>query len=462
MARKSVGEYLADLRQLVEVDIWRINLYRSNRPKYLVLRNVKIVLIAMKGFIQDRVAIKSSALTYFSLLSIVPVLAIAFAIAKGFNLEAYLERQLKELFKSNEAVFETSMDFAERMLDTTSGGLIAGISVVFLLYTVINLLTNIEDIFNDIFEIKKGRSLERKFTDYLSIVIAGPILIILSSSVNIFIVSQIKNLTESFEIINTIKPLIHFLINLIPYVLFWVLFTLLYLVMPNTRVKVGAAMKAAVLAAVIYTITQWGYITFQVGVSRYNAIYGSFAALPLFLIWLQLSWMIVLLGAEFAFALQHVNTWEYDNERLRMSQSLKKRMALMLVYHLVHNFEDGNTAYTADELSKKIQAPLRYVMQVLRELTEVGVVSQVIISGKEDPGYQPGMDTSLLTVQYVINKLIDSGLGNVHLKESAEREKIEQCLSVIDADKIRSRGNMLLKDIRIAQPIEEEEENLVS
>ena len=299
-------------------------------------------------------------------------------------------------------------------------------------------------------EIKKGRSLERKFTDYLSIVIAGPILIILSSSVNVFIKTQLENLTETIAIIASVKPYILFLLNLVPYLLFWLLFTLLYLVMPNTKVKIFLAMKAAVLSAVIYTITQWGYLELQIGVSRYNAIYGSFAVLPLFLIWLQLSWMIILLGAEFAFALQNVNTWEYQSEKLRISQSLKKRMALLIVYHLVKNFEGENKPYTAFEISQKLQAPLRYVMQVLKELTEVGIVSEVNISEKEECGYQPGIDSNLLTVQYVINKLIDSGLKSVHLIQSEERDEIEKCLEIIDADKLKSQGNILLKDIQPA------------
>ncbi len=441
---KKLSGYFRDLKQLIEVDIWRVNLNRDN-PKFLLLRNLKIALIAVKGFIIDNCAIKSSALTYFSLLSIVPVLAIAFAIAKGFGLQKYLQGQLNQLFQGQEEILQQTTEFANRMLDTTNSGLIAGISVIFLLYTVINLLTNIEDIFNDIWEIKKGRSLERKFTDYLSIVIAGPILIILSSSINVFIQTMVENYTQSIEILQSVKPFIVFLIGLTPYVLFWLLFTLLYMVMPNTRVKVVPAVKAAFFAAVIYTITQWGYLEFQIGVSRYNAIYGSFAALPLFLIWLQLSWMIVLFGAEVAFALQNVNTWEYDSEKLRISQSMKKRMALLIVYHLVKNFENGEPPYTAPVLSDKIQAPLRYVNQVLKELVEVGLVSEVL--GQDESAYQPGIDSSKLTVQFVINKLIDSGLKDVHLVNSEERVQIEQCLAIIDADKLKSEGNMLLKDI---------------
>lgn len=442
---KKIVKRFHDLKQLIEVDIWRVNLNRKSF-KFLLLRNLKVTIIAVKGFFNDSCGIKSSALTYFSLLSIVPVLAIAFAISKGFGLQEYLDGQLEQLFQGQKEILEQTTEFANRMLDTTNSGLIAGISILFLLYAVISLLTNIEDIFNDIWEIKRGRSIERKFTDYLSIIIAGPILLIFSSSLNVFIRTAVESYTDSFEILKSVKPFILVLFKLTPYVLFWLLFTLLYMVLPNTRIKFGPALKAALLAAVIYTVTQWGYLEFQIGVSRYNAIYGSFAALPLFLIWLQISWMIVLFGAEVAFALQNVNTWEYDSDKLRISQNMKKRMALLVVYHLVKNFEKGEAPLDSDSLADRIQAPLRYVNQVLKELTEVGVVSEVITKSDE-PAYQPGTDSSNLTVQFVINKLIDSGLKDVHLVNSEERTQIEKCLQLIDSDKLKSKGNMLLKDL---------------
>ncbi len=444
---KKIFVSLVRLKQFIEVDIWRIALKKYSKPKYLLYKNFKVLLIAVKSFIIDDCAIKSSALTYFSLLSIVPVLAIAFAIAKGFRLESYLESQLQQLFAGQGEILQTSTEFAQKMLDTANGGLIAVISTVFLLYTVINLLTNVESIFNDVWEVKKGRSIERKLTDYLSIMIAGPILIILSSSLNVFITTQLQYYAQELGILGYAKPVIRFLIGLIPFFLFWLLFTLMYVIMPNTNVRVKPAIKSAAFAAIAYTITQWGYFEFQIGVSRYNAIYGSLAALPLFLIWLQISWMVVLFGAELTFAQQNVNTWEYNPEKLKMSQSFKKKMALIITSILVKRFEEVKTPLTALQISESIESPLRYVNQVLRELVDAKVLSEVLSKGKDEIGYQPAIDTNKLTIQYVINRISDLGLNNVHMMDSADRRRLESSLSLINDDKLISKGNLLLKDL---------------
>ncbi|MGB3466677.1 MAG: YihY/virulence factor BrkB family protein [Cyclobacteriaceae bacterium] len=433
-------------KQFIEVDIWRIRLKKYDKSTYLLYKNFKILLIATKSFIADKCAIKSSALTYFSLLSIVPVLAIAFAIAKAFNLDKFLKDQINLLFANQQSILEQSWTYADNMLKQTSGGLLAGISLVILLYTVINLLTNIESIFNDIWEIKKGRKLNRKLTDYLSIMLAGPVLIILSSGLNGFITTQLEYYSDTVQVVD-IKPVVRMFIRLIPFTLFCMLFTLMYVIMPNTRVRIKPAFIAGAISAMLYTIAQWGYFEFQVGVSRFNAIYAGFAALPLFLIWLQISWMIILFGAELTFAIQNVNTWEYNPEKLKMSQYFKKKMALIIVSLAAKQFESAKEPFTAYELSEKIEAPLRYVKEVLRELVETDVLSEVINKNSEDVCYQPGIDINKLTIQYVIDRISNYGLDNVHLSYSDVRTHLEESLQIISDDKLNSRGNILVKDL---------------
>ena len=435
------------IKQFIEVDIWRIRLKKYETPTYLLYKNFKIILIAFKSFVADKCAIKSSALTYFSLLSIVPVLAIAFAIAKSFKLDDYLKDQIDQLFANQQTVLDQSWKWADNLLEETSGGLLAGVGLIILLYTVINLLTNIESIFNDVWEVKKGRKLSRKLTDYLSIMLAGPILIILSSSLNAFITTQLEYYSDTIQVVD-IKPFVRFLIGLIPFTLFWLLFTLLYVIMPNTRVKLTPAFISGAIAAILYAIVQWGYFEFQIGVSKFNAIYAGFAALPLFLIWLQISWMIILFGAELTFAIQNVNTWEYNPDKLRLSQFFKKKMALIIVNVTAKRFEsDGLDPLTAMEISEKIESPLRYVNEVLRELVETGVLSEVILRNSEEIGYQPGIDPSKLTIQYVINRISNFGLDSVHMTHSDVRTKLEKALDIINEDKLISKGNLLVKDL---------------
>ncbi|MEL7148604.1 MAG: YihY/virulence factor BrkB family protein, partial [Bacteroidota bacterium] len=169
--------------------------------------------------------------------------------------------------------------------------------------------------------------------------------------------------------------------------------------------------------------------------------------LPLFLIWLQLSWMIILFGAELTFAQQNVNTWEYNPEKLRMSQFFKKKMALLIVNLTAKRFEEARGPLTATEISEKIEAPLRYINDVLKELVETKVLAEVFIKNSEEIGYQPGIDINKLTIQYVINRISNYGLDNVHLAQSRVRDKLEESLDLINDDKLASKGNLLVKDL---------------
>ena len=319
------------LIQFLEVDVWRTSLASLPRFKSFVYRIIRIVLLAIKGYQKDDCASQASALTFLSILSVVPVLAMAFGVSKGFGLEKGLQAYVLKSFAGHEDIMMQSFEYAQKMLDSTRGGLIAGIGLVILLYTVMRLLNNIEVTLDKIWEITKHRTFVRKLTDYLAIILIGLILVILSSSATVFISTQIKYLSEQISLLGAVQPLILFGIKLIPYTLIWLLFTLTYIILPNTRVNFKSALIAGIIAGTLYQLLQWGYINFQVGVSRYNAIYGSFAAFPLFLIWMQFSWLIVLLGAEISFAHQNADKYQFDNDTLQISPRHKKLIALLIV-----------------------------------------------------------------------------------------------------------------------------------
>jgi membrane protein len=233
-----------------------------------------------------------------------------------------------EKFSGQEEVMNRVVGFANSLLDNTKGGMIAGIGIVFLLWTVLKLLSHIERSFNDIWDVKKPRTYGRKFSDYLSIMLISPILFILSSSVTVFITTQITMITQKVALIGMFSPVIFFMMKFTPYCLMWVLFIFMYILMPNTRVNFSSGMIAGVIAGTIFQIVQWAYVDFQVGMARYNAIYGSFAALPLFLIWIQMSWLIVLFGAEISFAYQYVDTYDFEPDRRRISPAFKKLLRI--------------------------------------------------------------------------------------------------------------------------------------
>ncbi|HPQ43596.1 MAG TPA: YihY/virulence factor BrkB family protein [Syntrophales bacterium] len=433
--------------EFIKGDIWRIRLKDLPRKRSFLIKQLRIFLLSLRGFDEDKCQLRASALTFYSLISIVPVAAMAFGIAKGFGFEKRLERQLLEQFQGQEEVIARVIDFAHSLLANTKGGVIAGVGVVLLFWAVIKVLGNIEASFNDIWGIREARSLGRKFSDYLSVMLLCPILLILSSSAAVFITTQVTLIVEKISLLGIFSPLISFLLKLLPYGIVWVLFSFLYIFMPNTKVNFRSGILAGIIAGTIYQIVQFGYIAFQVGAAKYNAIYGSFAALPLFLIWLQLSWLIVLFGAEFSFAHQNVDTYEFEPDSLKISGSFKRLLSLQIAHLLVSNFAEGEKPLTAMQISHRLEIPIRLVHQILYELTACGIISDTQTEEYKEPGYQPARDIGTLTIQFVIDSLEDRGTDAIPVAETEEGKTLSEILRSFRNEVARSPSNRLLKDI---------------
>jgi membrane protein len=310
-SKQGIGDLISNFFTFIRTDIWRIRLADLPFGKSFLIKQLRMIILAFRGYDEDRCLLRASSLTFYTLLSIVPVVAMFFGVAKGFGFERRLEKQLFERFPGQEEILGQVINFANSLLEQTRGGLIAGIGLLVLFWSVLKVLGHIEmAALNDIWGIKENRSWGRKFSDYLSIMLISPVLVLMSGSATVFITTQVTQITQKVELLGVISPLISFLLKFSPYVLIWALFTILYIIMPNTKVNFKAGLLGGVVAGTLYQIAQWAYISFQISAAKYNAIYGSFAALPLFLMWLQISWWIVLFGAELSFANQNVHTYE--------------------------------------------------------------------------------------------------------------------------------------------------------
>ncbi len=278
-----------------------------------------------------------------------------FGIAKGFGYQSILEKRLLENFPGQTELLSRLMGYAQSMLNSVHGGLIAGIGVAILFWTVVKVLSNIEQSFNDIWGIKSSRSFGRKFSDYLSMMLIAPLLLIMSGSITVFITSRISLIMQKISFLGALSPIILFLLKFLPYGLLWILFAVVYILMPNTKVRIKSGLFAGIIAGTLYLTAQWIYINFQIGVVHNNAIFGSFAAIPLFLIWLQTSWIIVLLGAEISFAHQNVSSFEYEPDASHISHFNKRLIALCISHQLVKTFVNDETPLTAAQISQILE-----------------------------------------------------------------------------------------------------------
>ncbi len=446
---KDFDAWLNKMIDFVTVDIWRLRLEDLPFGKSFLIRQARIILLTLRGFSEDKCFFRASSLTFNTLLSIVPVVAILFGVAKGFGFEAVLRQQILEKFpgQAQQEVLTKVFDFAQSMLETAKGGVIAGIGVIILLWSVINVLSHIEVSLNDIWEIKTHRSWGRKFSDYLALMLLSPLLFIVSSSTTVFVTTQLTLLTNKIALLGIISPLIFLSIKLIPYVLIWILFTIIYILMPNTQVNLKAGLIGGIIAGTIFQVVQWAYISFQIGAAKYNAIYGSFAALPLFLMWVQISWWVVLFGAELSFANQNVNTYEYEPDAKNVSPAFKKLLTLQIAHLLVKNFAGGERPLTDAEISGRLKMPIRLVHSILYDLVQSRVISETRTSEDQKYGYQPARDISALTIKYVVDAVEQNGTDSIPIARTEEFKALSNAIEEFRDEMEASPANRLLKDI---------------
>ncbi len=436
------------LKEFFNSQIWLIDEKSVSRTRFFIIRQLRVILIAMQGFVKDKCADKASALTYYSLLSIVPVLAMAFGIAKGFGFELMLEEMLRAKFSDKKEILDQVFDFANSFLAHTQGGVVAGVGLVVLFYSVMKVLNNIELSFNHIWQVKTMRRPVRMLSDYFSIMLLAPILFILSNSATIYISAEINRLATEIVFIHHFGIIISFMLKLLPFSLVWLLFALVYMIMPNTRVTFGSAFAGGIIAGIIFQILQFIYFRFQVGVASYNAIYGSFAALPLFLVWMQMSWLIVMLGAEISFAVQNVSKYEFEANTTNMSQKLKIILSITLMQAVVKRFRDGEKAQRAIEIAQEINLPVRIVRSLLSTLNEAGLISTIRTENPDVYAYQPAMDIHTITVHKVKMMLENQGAVELPGLQPNQLTDIENRLHAFDLAAENTDSNVLLLDIQ--------------
>lgn len=426
-------------------DLWAIDHNKQSRFKAFFLGQLRIIVYAIRDFINNNSALHASALTYYSLLSIVPVFALIFGISKGFGLQSSLKERLLSELPEHTDVVEWIVKFADSLLEASRSGLFTGIGVALLLWTALKVLNNIEETLNTIWKVSQSRSFIRKFSDYLSIMVLGPVLFFISSSMAVYITSQVADLTQN-GIFSALHPIVMFLLKLVPYVLIWVLFTLMYMIIPNTKVKIQSAFYGALIGGTIYQLVQWVYIEFQVGVARYDSIYGSFAALPLFLIWLQLSWFIVLLGAELSYAHQNIPLYIFEKKAAQYSDFYKKVLLLFIVYQIIKNFEKGEAALTEKQIAEHSFISENMAKEFLTLLVRAGIVSK-LVQNRGSFAYQPAKDINQISVQDVLSSLEKSGMIKTFERTQSVPRKIMKILDGFDKDLFKNPNNILVKDL---------------
>ncbi|MDR3366256.1 MAG: YihY/virulence factor BrkB family protein [Prevotellaceae bacterium] len=402
---KRLLEWYRQSVQLVTYDIWHIDKARVNTRDAMLIKLLKVIFIAVRGFFVDKISLRASALTFYTLIAIVPVLAMLIGVAKGFGLREYLLNLLHVRFAGQGELLTFLFDFSEAMLSRSTSGLIAGVSVLFLLWAILNLLSNIETSFNYIWQVKRARPWGRKVADYLSVMLIAPILLIASSSLAVAMHARVAALAAELGVYPYLAPVAKLGFKALSCALIWLVFTFVYVAMPYTKVKLAPALVAGVVAGTLFYAVQSVYIYSQVVVSGYSAVYGSFAAVPLFLLWAQTSWLILLFGAELSFAAQNVQHYEYGAGAQSLSIRERKLLSLLVVHCVVKNFAAGGKPMGSSEIAAALGISVRVTRDILFGLTQSGVVCETITDDPKVNAYQPAMDIHAITAGLVLGRV---------------------------------------------------------
>jgi membrane protein len=423
------------LRVFLTKDIWSFDLHQKGPLRRAIGNTVKVAVIAIRTFLDDKIMTRAAALTYSTLFAVVPILALIFAVARGFGFENIVNSLLDNgIMKENESL-STVMQFIDGYMQYVSSGAFVGIGLLFLLWSVYSLADGIEANLNYIWHVKQSRGMGRKITDYFSLVLLIPIGIICLSGLTV----ATKKILEGMEGYMLLGGFVQFLISAMPYLVAGLIFTGFYMFMPNTKVRFKYSIIPGFIAGCLFQVLQNLYFSGQLALSSYNQIYGGFAALPLFLFWLNLSWSIILFGCELAYVAQNNDNFNYFKEPDKISRRHQDFYCLMVMACICKRFNKHLPALDRKEIGNELKIPLRYVIASLDLLIEAKLLQPVLKGDEREPAYVPTTDTNKLTVVKVLTAINCTGYCDL---DHALDSEVRAALLKIDDERKNLSGDI--------------------
>jgi len=396
---KQIGQYL-------KTDIWRqtSSVRRERGFFHRVWYNaLRTLIIVIRGFSSKQLNLTAAGLTSYLVFAIVPMLAMTLAVAKGFGFSDVIEHQLNASFLAETGIVPSIMAMVNRYLDTAQDGLFVGIGIIIMIWAIYQLFMNVEKAFNDIWDVRKSRSLLKQTVNYLSILLAIPILIIVSSGVDVIIQSTLG----SFSIFVDIRK---WLIRLIQFMIVWGLFLWIFVTVPNTKVRFSAAIIPAILMGTLFQLLQMFSVYIMLLLGRTSIVYGAFGGFMILYMLLQWTSMLLLIGTTMTYAIQNNEDFDYANDIELMSRRYKDFVTLFLLNRIALRFEADEAPYTARKLAEEYKLPMRLVTNLLTRLEDVGLLREVYVENEQERTFQPALDTHRITVGMVTDRIDKQGI----------------------------------------------------
>lgn len=417
--------------------IWDADLSALPPGRSLPIRIVRIGQLVVKGFAEDDLAIHASGLTFVTLMSMVPMLAVIFALLKGFGFGQDRINQMMNWVSSMPPEFQAFVDNMRNIANATNFAAMGWVGLVVVLFTSVLVLGSMEISFNRIWGVRVNRGVLRQLANYISILVLIPLLIAGVGTAHASLRGGLLLLPSPFNL------LAGSVLRLTTVVTTWLAFWFIYVHLPNTKVRTLPALISSLLGAVCWLVWQKAYISLQVGVARYNAIYGTFASVPIFLAWLYTSWVIILLGAELAFALQNSATYQIERAAENASSNARLIIGLAVLVRAAQALAGQAARFETAAFGKEQRVPVRLLNDIVRLLVRTGFLAETT----DKPGsYVLLRSADSIRVREVVDVILQDGARPEALGLAHRDPAIEKVLARLDSGVDRGLENMTLRE----------------
>jgi membrane protein len=428
--------------------VWEVELSSLPWWKVLLIRVLRVFYVVIRDLLEGQLTLRAMSLVYTTLLAMVPLLAVSFSVLKGFGVHNQIEPLLLNFLRP---LGERGVEVTSRIIgfvDSVKAGILGSIGFALLIYTVISLIQKIERACNDTWHVNRSRPLSQKFSDYLSVILIGPVLVFSALGITASVMSTA--VVQKMVAIKVFGSLMELATKLVPYLLVIAAFTFVYIFVPNTRVRFRSALTGGLVAGVLWETSGWAFASFVVKSAKYTAIYSGFAILIMFMIWLYLSWLIVLVGASVAYYHQHPESVTSYRRELRLSNRMQEKLALLVMFLVGNNYYDNLPALTLEEFAQSLNVPMEALEPIMEALEGYGLLSQ---TANEPPTYLPARPLDTAELKDVLDAVRGAN-EIVDLKPQSESAElaVDQLVDHLDQAMAGALQGSTLKDLALSKP----------
>jgi len=434
-------------QQFLANGLWRANVSAMAWPRRLGYRAARLLAVMVQDLTSGQLTLRAMSLVYTTLLSLVPLLAVSFSVLKAFGVHNQIEPLLLNLVEplgpQGEVLMVNILGFVENM----KVGVLGAVGLALLLYTVVSLIQKVEDAFNQVWHTKSSRSLPRRFSDYLSVIMVGPVLVF--SAMGITASLMATDLVQTLIGIEPFGTLLLVITRLVPFILVLLAFSFLYMLIPNTKVKFSSALVGALVGGGLWQLSGLVFAEFASSSTRYDAVYSGFAIVILAMIWLYLSWLILLLGAQIAYYYQYPEQIRPNNLRGSLSGRLQEQLALLVMFRVAERFVAGEPPQSLDELAQQLHMPGERVCETLALLSHRGL----LLETNDDPpcitlaGDPAGQTLADLLIRLRASTDEEALLAN----QLRSAPAVDNVLAEVDSALTRQLASITLRDLALGQ-----------